>query len=426
LLRLADSQNKRVYFTTGFVCTDEQFDDSVGRFKQGRGVPSFSVNRKEDGGVTKSYTNKEANDKLAELENRANEIIRKYNENHIDWGFDQFRSDFVNAPKRGLFMSYAESVIEKEYIGQERFQKAKIARDALDSMARYDGAFPKKTFQDISSSYIQGYIKYCQKQGNTNNTIGIRLREIKRFYNIAIRDKAVSPELYPFSKGSDDGKARIPKTEQNKTDQYLPIDSMKKLATAEITDYILDRTRHLFLFSYYCRGINWKDMSLLTSNNFYDATIRDSATQENRQVKMMQYRRSKTKGEFDIQVTSNIQKELDWFRENTVLYKDYVLPIVGKDVDEAAFDQYIAQKRKRFNKALKKLAQQLGLPESQQKLSIYSARHSFSMGMQELGKPVEIISQALGHESVETTKHYLAKFSTTRMAEETDINLMDD
>ena len=56
-------------------------------------------------------------------------------------------------------------------------------------------------------------------------------------------------------------------------------------------------------------------------------------------------------------------------------------------------------------------------------LSMADSLLNDAMTMQDKGKPVEIISQALGHQSVETTKHYLAKFSTTRMAEETDIDL---
>ena len=249
------------------------------------------------------------------------------------------------------------------------------------------------------------------------------MREIRRFYNIAIRDKVVSPDLYPFSSGKEDGKARIPKVEQNKTDQYLPLDSLKIMANTPSENPILERTRHLFLFSYYCRGINWKDMALLTKGNFYKATVTDTTTKNSQQVTMMQYKRSKTRGEFDIQVNQNIQKELDWFKENTSLYKDYVLPIVAIDVPTERFDEYIMQIRKRFNRSLKALAKELGLPESQQNISIYSARHSFAMTLQDKGKSVEIISQALGHQSVETTKHDLQKFSTTRMAEETDIDL---
>ncbi len=423
LLRLADNTNKRTTFSTGFWSTENQFDTSCGRFVQGRGHSVFTLLRKEEGGGEKQYTNKEANDELTKLENRARGIIKKYSEDHIDWGFERFRNDFTNAPKRNLFKSFSESIIDEEYEQQGRFKKAIIAREALNSLERYDKALAKKSIQDITPEYIQGYIKHCLKLGNSNNTIGIRLREIRRFYNLAIREKLVSPELYPFSSGKEDGKARIPRAEQNKTDQYLPLESMQKLAAAKIDDPYLDRTRHLFLFSYYCRGINWKDMALLKKNSFYKATVTDTSKKKARQVTMMQYKRSKTKGEFDIQVTPSIQAELDWFKQNTVLLEDYVLPIVSIKVEPVAFDEYIMQIRKRFNRSLKKLAKEIGLPESQQDITIYSARHSFAMTMQDKGKPVEIISQALGHQSVETTKHYLAKFSTTRMAEETDIDL---
>ena len=71
-----------------------------------------------------------------------------------------------------------------------------------------------------------------------------------------------------------------------------------------------------------------------------------------------------------------------------------------------------------------KIAEELEFPESQRNITIYSARHSFAMTLKNKDKSIEIISQALGHQSVETTKHYLAKFSTTKMAEETDIDLL--
>ena len=410
-LRLADSNNKRAHFYTGFYSTDKYFDTSKdgGRFFQGRGIKQFSVERKEEGGVTQTYTNKEANEILSDYEGRANDILKRYQ------------------PNRELFLSYANSVIETEYKEQGRFKKAEIASDAVKSFERYDKDLKKKTFQEITSSYIQGYAKSCTDLGNSNNTIGIRLREIRRIFNLAIRDKIIPPDLYPFSTGREDGKARIPKIEQNKTDQYLPKESMKVMATGkEGLSPILERTRHLFLFSYYSRGMNWKDMALLTKDNVYKATVTDTSTKESKQVTMMQYKRSKTRGEFDIQVTPNIQKELDWFRKNTHLYKDYVLPIIRVDSKPEKLDVYLMTIRKRFNKSLQELAKELELPESQRKITIYSARHSFAMTLQNSDKSVEIISQALGHQSVETTKHYLAKFSTTKMAEETDINLFDD
>lgn len=426
MLRLADSDNKRAHFSTGFFATEQQFDSSKdgGRFFQGKGIKSFTVVRKEEDGRIKEYTNREANEILASMEERASGLIKRYNDNHIDWGFDQFRSDFINSPKREKFSTYAEDIIEKEYRSMGHHKSAVIATEALQSLRNFDGQFDSRSFQDINVKYLNEYTKYCQNKGNSDTTLKIRLGEIRRIFNIAIREKVISPELYPFSSSREDGKIRIPKTPPSKTDQYLTADSLLKISTAHFDNHVLDRTRHLFLFSYYCRGMNWKDMALLQKRSFYPKIVINETTHETKQVKVMEYRRSKTKGQFEIQVTPTIQKELDWFKENTPLYADYVLPIIRVDVEPDKLDAYISQVRKRFNHSLRDIAEMLELPESEKDITIYTARHSFAMTLQSLDKPVEIISEALGHQSVETTKHYLAKFSTTRMAEETDIDLV--
>ena len=427
LLCISD-RGKRAYFSTGFSATEKEFEVTKegGRFIQGKGIKKFLVDRKEEDGSIKSYSNMEANDKLATLETRAKDILRKYNEDHVSWGFEQFRADFTNAPKRELFLTYAEEVMEKEYRAKGQFQKASIMEDAIQSLKNYDGQLARKAFQDITPKYLEGYVSFCRNKGNGNGTISIRLREIRRIFNLAIGERIVKPELYPFSSGKEDGKVRLPKVELSKTDQYLTEDSLRVIAKADMDDQILERTRHLFLFSFYCRGINWKDMALLTKSSFRLAMVTDETTKTSKEVTMLQYRRSKTKGTFDILVTSNIQRELDWFKENTVLYEDYVLPIISMEVKPEDLDEYLKQRRKRFNRSLRTLAKKLEFPESQQNITIYTARHSFAMTLQTADKPIEIISQALGHQSVETTKHYLAKFSTTKMAEETDINLLDD
>ena len=425
VLRLADSDNKRAHFFTGFYSTEKYFDSSRdgGRFYQGKGVKAFDVERKEEDGRTKVYTNKEANELLESMKERASRILKKYNEEHINWGFDQFRADFVNAPKRELFLSFAEDIIEKEYRSRKRFKSAAIAEETLQSLKTFDNQFYSRSFQDVNVRYLNDYIMHCRDKGNSDTTLKIRLEVIRRMYNIAIREKAVSKELYPFSSGREDGKIRIPKTPPNRTDQYLTVDSLYLIESTPFENHVLERTRHLFLFSYYCRGMNWKDMALLRKSSFSPKTVTDENTHESRQATIMEYRRSKTKGEFEIQVTDRIQEQLDWFKENTPLYADYVLPIIRVDVEPRKLDAYISQVRKRFNHSLREIARQLNLPASQLEISSYTSRHSFAMTMQAIDKPVEIISNALGHKSVSTTKHYLAKFSTTRMAEETDIDL---
>ena len=418
VLRLADSNNKRSYFSTGFSGTDKNFDTTCGRFYQGRGISTFYVERKEEGGGKKRYSNKEANDKLAEIEKRAREIIKRYDDNHICWGYEQFREDFSNAPKREYFSSFAEKIVEKEYREQGQISTANTVKYTLISLRRFDATLDRRTFSEITPKYLEKYELFCLKEGATPGTISIRTRVIKRIFNIAIREKIVAKELYPFNSGSDNGKYKIPPTKLTKTNQYLPIDSLQKLANTVFENRTLERDRHLFLFSYYCYGINWKDMAHLTRKNL-NKTMATNGQEET----VMRYQRAKTQGVFEIYIKDSIQNELDWFQKNCTLFKDYLLPIITKEVKPENLDEYIAQKRKRFNATLKKIACKLNLPESQLNLTSYHARHSVAMSLQEKGIPIEMISQVLGHQSVKTTRHYLDKFSSKRLAEITDLDL---
>ena len=420
LLCISD-RGKRAYFSTGFSATEKEFEVTKegGRFSQGRGVKSFTVERKEEDCSTKTYTNKEANDKLAALEERAHSILRKYNEEHVDWSFEQFRSDFVNAPKRSTFLRFAEDVVEKTYRERGQYSTADTVKYTLTALKKYDSTFANRTFQEITSKYLEDFDRHCRRDGALPSTISIRVRVIKRIFNIAIRDKVIPREIYPFSKGTDDGKYKPPKPKLTKTNQYLPIESLEKLANHKFERPILERDKHIFLFSFHCWGINWKDMAHLKRSNFQSVT-----TAEGEEISVLRYKRAKTEGEFEVPVSPEIQEELNWFIANSTLYSDYVVPIITKAIPPERMDIYLAKKRSRFNRSLKEIAKELELPESQLNLTSYHARHSFAMAMlTENELPVEVISQALGHQSVKTTKHYLAGFSSTKMAELTRVSL---
>ena len=425
-LRVSD-RGKRLHLSTGFEASEKEFLEGKdeGRFLQGRGVPKFFVFRKENGTQVK-YDNKEANDVLSEIEKKINSLIDGYVENGVLWTITQLKEDFQNKTKRAYFYEFAESMIDSEYRSKNAFQHARIVEDALNSFKKYDPAFEKKEFQDITPKYLQGFINYWTREGNSSSTIGIRLREIRRIYNVAIRDGVISQDYYPFSRSSGDSGVKIPRTEINKADKYLTKESLKALLKGKLKKKVHNKTRHRFLFSLFSRGMNWKDMALLTNDSFYKTTVTDETTKETKEVTMMRYQRSKTKREFDIEVSEEIRYELKWFKENTKLYGKHVLPIILEKVEPEKLDVYLQQSRKKFNRHLKDVAKELKFPESQQDISIYTARHSFAMYLQNKGIAIEYISEALGHQSIKTTRHYLDKFSTTKMAEVTSINLLDD
>lgn len=418
ILRLADANNKRAYFATGFSSTDKQFDTSCGRFFQGRGIPTFTVKRKEDGGGIKEYTNREANDKLTELENRARGIIQGYNDNHINWGFEQFRGDYVNAPKRESFLAFAEGIVEQDYRDKGKKSTADTVKYTIKALKRFDTSLSSRTFPEITPKYLERFEAFSTNEGAIPGTISVRMRVIKRIYNIAIREKLVPRDQYPFSNGTDDGKYRVPTTKLTKTHQFLTADSLKKLANTKFERITLERDRHLFLFSFFCNGINWKDMALLTQKNLSLETFEDGT-----EGYVIRYQRAKTKGGFEIFVDDSIQRELDWFKANSVLFKDYLLPIVTQEISGDALHDYLAQKRKRFNSNLKEIAKELKLPKSQLDVTSYHARHSLAMYLFNEKQPIEVISETLGHQSVKTTKHYLAGFGSKRLWELTHIDL---
>ena len=423
-MRVSD-RSKRAYRPSGFYATEQevtQDDNGSVKFRQGKGVPQFTVTRIE-AGQRVEYTNKAANEKLDDMMARVRKLIEGYTENEIDWTPEMLLNDFQKKPGRLTFKEFTEKVIDEEYVAKGRFRRAGITKDMLRSLERYDSQYDKRYIQDINKKYIEGFVTYYTNLGNKENTIGIRLREIRCILNLAIKEGVGSESSYPFSKDAKDDGTRISHIKNKTRKRYLPVESLEAMATGTLSQSYLEVYRHLFLFSLYARGINWKDMALLTTDSFYPETVRDDESGEDCEVTMMKYKRSKTKGEFDILVNEDIQGELDWFKKNTVLYKNYVLPIILKETAPEHLDGYLKARGRRYNLALKEIAKELGFPASRLDVSAYWSRHSFAMTMLSNKESVDVISHALGHQSIETTKTYLESYGPAFMAKHTRINL---
>lgn len=405
-LRLSD-RGKRTAFNTGFYGAEDNFDSKSGRFNQGRGIKSFDIVYKGNLCEQKTYTNATANTELSKLETRAKEILNEYDKTGKNWSFEQFRTDFHSKPNRNLFFSYAKTVVSK-YRDEGHYQLANILEDTLRSFELYDSNLSKRMFQDINQDYIDKYISFCKNtRHNGKNTINIRLSSIRKVLNLAIRNGICSGDSYPFSRQNGDGKVAISATEYNKTDSFLPVESLKVFANHEFKTFTQQRTQHIFLFSYYARGCNWRDMAEFTTANI-------KATPNG---KVIEYTRAKTKRTFQITITEPIQREIDWFKTNSVLYDKHLLPIITHEIaDGDKLNDFLKQSRKRFNRHLQEMTKELELPEDQQNATIYTARHSFAMFLKTSGMTIDFIRDALNHKSTETTRHYLQKFDADEIA----------
>ena len=72
--------------------------------------------------------------------------------------------------------------------------------------------------------------------------------------------------------------------------------------------------------------MNWLDMALLKKRN-----IVQIVTNEGNLKDVITYSRSKTKKSYTIPLSQELAAELNWFKNNTLLFKDYLLPIIDND-----------------------------------------------------------------------------------------------
>ena len=425
-LKLTD-RTKRLHISTGFYAREKEFEN--GFFKEGRRI-SFDVERMKNGQI-ETYSNKTANDELRKILAKASKILDRYKEEGIDWSMDMFRDEFDRKPSRSMFLAYVNDVVIPAHKAKGAYKRIGIISDAIRSMEIHDSHLDKRQLLDINASYIDNYVAKCKAAGNGGNTIAMRLTEIRCILNRAIADGIITQDTYPFStKGKADRRIKISNVveEDPRTNNFLTVEQMKVWENTIFESERLELARRLFLFSFRCRGINWKDMAGLTTRSIYEEKGIDPETGQPVMKRIIKYKRSKTlhsrdKGKFDITITPSIQELLDWFRAFSPLYGDYLLPIVRKETEPEKMDDYLKSSRRHLNDALEEIAKALGFPEEDQDITIYTARHTYAMGLKYRGEDTEMIGQSLGHKNYITTKSYIQGFTHDELAERTEFDL---
>jgi site-specific recombinase XerD len=89
--------------------------------------------------------------------------------------------------------------------------------------------------------------------------------------------------------------------------------------------------------------------------------------------------------------------------------KKYLFPILDEEMDEETMDLKVRNLNNLITKKIKDIAEEC---EIDKKVTAVYARHSFATVLRNSGASIEYISEALGHNNVSTTMHYLAKFDS--------------
>lgn len=347
---------------------------------------------------------------IGSLKERCSEIVREFDKNRVDWTLNQFEKQFLNKSKHSNVEEYFLIHIDKLTNAGKIGNKNAYER-TLQILKLFDSQFGRLVFPDIDLKYINKFDEYLRlERGCSNNTIKYYIKTFRALINKAIKDGDASELTYPFGKNG----YSISDLQQETDKRYLPSNYIDRLKITELENYTMQWVRNLFLFSYYCQGMSFVDVASLTSNNIL---VFEGG-------KYIAYRRHKTEGKnskiIRIKITEKIQDLLDWFYENTTLIDNYLTPIISMSGYEGEqLYNHVRDRYRKYNKHLKSLG--IILKFEGVRLSSYMSRHSYAMRLKNSGIPEDVISEALGHKSLLTTKIYLDSFQKDEIAKANEV-----
>lgn len=266
-------------------------------------------------------------------------------------------------------------------------------RQTYNSLLKFNGTLDIP-FSEIDVNWLRRYEGWLRKSNKSENTIGIRFRNLRMIYNKAIEKGAVKKELYPFDS------YKVSKLHKETIKRAIVKDDIKRVLNYDVNGryFYTSLAIALFSFSYYMGGINFVDMAYLQGSNIIDGRL--------------VYYRKKTSKLINLPMNPEAMEIIS--RYNTGL-TGYIFPILSfaHKTEQMKLNR-LHKVITKVNKALKLIGQELGLPI---KLTTYVARHSFATVLKRAGVSTSIISESLGHSSEKITQIYLDSFENSQIDE---------
>lgn len=235
----------------------------------------------------------------------------------------------------------------------------------------------------IDHIVMEDYQAYLHSTGLVSNSVSFYMRILRAVYNRAV-EQDLTKDRRPF---------RTVFTGTEKTlKRAISISDIKRIRELDLLSRPnLEFARDIFLFLFFCRGMSFIDAAFLKRTDIQNGVLT--------------YRRHKTNQVLHIKIIEPIKDLIDRYSNKD---SPYLLPVITRsDCDERK--QYEAALR-RVNNALKIIADMLKLPIP---LTTYVSRHAWATIAKSKNVPVNVISDALGHDSIATTQIYLASIDTS-------------
>ena len=318
---------------------------------------------------------------LADDLSRFGEIIVRLEHAGTPYTADKVVELYTSPADCGGFIAFARQLIgELKQIGKRR--TAETYTTALNSFIRFHGEHDL-LFGEVDSNLMVEYETWLKEHGVCPNSSSFYMRNLRAIYNRAV-EKELTVQRNPF---------RHVYTGVDKTvKRAVPLKVIRRIRDMDLTlKPVMDYARDLFMFSFYTRGMSFVDMAYLKKRDLQNGVL--------------SYRRQKTGQQLFIKWEKPMQDIVGKYDTGDT---PYLLPVI-RDMETDARRQY-KNAAHLVNDKLKRLGEQLGLGIP---LTTYVARHAWASIAKSKNIPLSTISEAMGHDSENTTRIYLASLDTS-------------
>lgn len=324
---------------------------------------------------------------------RLEAIIKRFDNGRSSYSSDDVVAEFRRTGGENAFFNFMENTIER--LRQLNHSgTAKNYSAALGSFKRFRNS-EDIPMEAIDQMMMEDYQAYLKSAGLTPNSISFYMRILRAVYNRAV-EQGLTEDRNPF---------RTVFTGVEKTrKRAISISDIKRIRDLDLSPKPgLEFARDLFLFLFLCRGMSFIDAAFLKKSDIRNGVLT--------------YRRHKTNQVLHIKIIKPIKELVDRYSNKD---SPYLLPIITRPhCDERR--QYETALR-RINKSLKTIACMVKLPIP---LTTYVSRHAWASIAKSKNIPVNVISDALGHDSIATTQIYLASIDTSTIDRANELIIKD-
>lgn len=281
--------------------------------------------------------------------------------------------------------------VAKELQMGGNYGTAHVYRSSLNAIIMYHGK-RDFTFDKVTPEWLKSFEIHLRGRGCSWNTVSTYLRTFRAVYNRAVelRKAPYVPHLFRsvYTGTRADCKRALDNGDVKKMFAGLQ---------SPVSVPALRRTQELFTLMFLLRGLPFVDLAYLRKSDLRGNVIT--------------YRRRKTGRSLSVTLTTEAMGLLKKYmnRDTSSPYLFSVLKS-GEGTLEAYREYQLALRA--FNRRLMLLGKLLGLDD---KLSSYTARHTWATTAYYCEVHPGIISEAMGHSSITVTETYLKPFHNRKI-----------